>query len=46
MLIGPEEVEQGFVKVKDMNVMEGEEKSGVLISRSHMIMDIKKRLGL
>jgi histidyl-tRNA synthetase len=45
VIIGPDEVEQGLVKIKDMRAkVEGEGSSGVLIPRDQLIATLKEKL--
>ncbi|KAI9215777.1 anticodon-binding protein, partial [Blastocladiella britannica] len=45
VILGPEELKQGQVKIKDMRAKsEGEDAAGVMVSRESMIDEIQKRL--
>jgi histidyl-tRNA synthetase len=47
VIIGSMEVEKGIVKIKDMNNKSGtQEEKEIVVARSDMIVEIKKKLGL
>lgn len=44
ILFGDDEVKRGEIKIKDMSIKEGEEKSGVVVAKDNMVEEIRKRL--
>ncbi len=47
VIIGSDEVAKGLVRIKDQNLVTDDPnlKNGVLVSRSDLVMELKKRLG-